>query len=251
MRPYFLSARLKPCRDTRPRLRRLPNVETGTFFSTSGRLVVRQAVDVFCAAIGLILLSPLIAILALAIKLEDGGPVFYSQLRVGKGFSGFRLLKFRSMVPDADRLAPLAARCDARVTRVGKILRRFKLDELPQLFNVVKGDMQLVGARPELERYVQMFRQQYAIILADRPGITDPATVVYRQEERSMPVEDVEKHYVTQILPYKLHLSVEYSRRRTFISDLGIIFRTMLGRDSVPGYSGPPRGLPGTRRNLG
>jgi len=251
MRPYFLSARLKPCRDTRPRLRRLPNVETGTFFSTSGRLVVRQAVDVFCAAIGLILLSPLIAILALAIKLEDGGPVFYSQLRVGKGFSGFRLLKFRSMVPDADRLAPLTARCDARVTRVGKILRRFKLDELPQLFNVVKGDMQLVGARPELERYVQMFRQQYAIILADRPGITDPATVVYRQEERSMPVEDVEKHYVTQILPYKLHLSVEYSRRRTFISDLGIIFRTMLGRDSVPGYSGPPRGLPGTRRNLG
>ena len=131
---------------------------------------MRRAFDVLSAAIGLVLLAPLFALIALAIKIEDGGPVLYSQLRVGKDFRKFRFLKFRSMIPDADRLAPLTARADPRRTRIGRFLRKCKLDELPQLINVLKGDMQLVGARPELEPYVERFRLQYALLLQDRPG---------------------------------------------------------------------------------
>ena len=113
--------------------------------------------------------------------------VLYRQSRVGRNFQCFWVCKFRSMVAGADRSGLLTAQQDSRITHVGRLLRRYKLDELPQLFNVLKGDMQLVGARPEVERYVQMFRHQYAVILQERPGITDPATVAYRHEEQMLP----------------------------------------------------------------
>jgi lipopolysaccharide/colanic/teichoic acid biosynthesis glycosyltransferase len=205
---------------------------------------MRRAFDILSAGIGLILLAPLFALIALAVKIEDGGPVFYSQLRVGKDFRKFRFLKFRSMIPGADRLAPLTARADPRRTRMGRFLRKYKLDELPQLINVVKGDMQLVGARPELEPYVERFRLQYALLLQDRPGITDPGTLTYRHEEQLFETEHVEEQYVSKILPHKLELSLEHSRQRSFHSDLSILFRTIFGIFGVPRDSRYLQGAP-------
>jgi lipopolysaccharide/colanic/teichoic acid biosynthesis glycosyltransferase len=191
---------------------------------------MRRLFDVLCAAAGLVFLCPLFAVIALAIKLEDGGAVFFRHPRVGKKFQKFGLLKFRSMVPDAEKLGgPVTSAGDPRVTRVGGWLRRYKLDELPQLVNVLKGEMALVGARPEVERYVELFRSPYAAILRDPPGITDPAALAFRHEEDMLRSSDTEEQYVREILPSKLELSLEYSQRRTFRSDLGIVFRTLLG----------------------
>lgn len=183
--------------------------------------------DAFCAATGLLLLAPLFGAIALAIKFDDGGRVFYAQDRVGRGFRPFRVYKFRTMVAGADRAELLTALGDSRVTRTGRWLRRYKLDELPQLFNVLKGDMQLVGARPEVERYVQMFPQEYAALLLDRPGITDAATLAYRREEQMLSSVRREQQYVEEILPDKLRLSVAYQKRRTFSSDISILLRTI------------------------
>ena len=191
--------------------------------------VFHRAFDVTCAAMGLALLSPLFAIVAAAIKCEDGGPVFFSQPRVGKDLRKFRLLKFRSMAPDSAGISPLTAPEDSRITRVGRFLRKYKLDELPQLVNVVKGEMQLVGARPELERYVEIFLDEYEALLHDRPGITDLAALTFRHEDQLFQVGSLESQYVARILPKKLELSLKYSQARTFFSDLGILFRTVLG----------------------
>jgi lipopolysaccharide/colanic/teichoic acid biosynthesis glycosyltransferase len=191
---------------------------TGTF---------HRAFDAACAALGLLLLSPLLCLIAAAIKFDDGGPVFYRQDRVGKDFCSFRICKFRSMVAGSDRSGLLTAPEDSRLTRLGRWLRRYKLDELPQLFNVLTGEMQLVGARPELEHYVEMFRPQYALILQDRPGITDPASLAYRREDQLLFGVSMEQQYVQTILPAKLQLSLAYQARRTFLSDLGILLRTI------------------------
>lgn len=185
--------------------------------------------DVFSAATGLIVLSPLFCVIAVAIKFDGGGPVFFAQDRMGKGFRHFRVWKFRSMVPGSDRGSSLTAPADPRLTRVGVVLRRYKLDELPQLFNVLTGDMQLVGARPEVDRYVQMFRSQYAVLLADRPGMTDPASLAFRHEDQIFAPDRMEQQYVEDILPAKLKLSLDYQQRRTFFSDIGILFRTVFG----------------------
>lgn len=182
---------------------------------------------------GLALLSPLFAVIALIIKLEDHGHVFYVQPRVGRDFRIFGFAKFRTMVPGADRRGRLTAPDDPRITRVGRVLRKYKLDELPQLINVVRGEMQLVGPRPELEHYVMMFRPQYALLLRDRPGITDPATLAYRHEEQKLESDRVEEHYLAELLPDKLRLSLEYLEKRTFRSDLGILFRTLLSCGST------------------
>jgi lipopolysaccharide/colanic/teichoic acid biosynthesis glycosyltransferase len=183
--------------------------------------------DALIAALGLLFLSPLFLLIAAAIKLDDGGAVFYAQDRVGKNFKLFRVYKFRSMVPGADRDGLLTVSGDTRLTRTGYWLRRYKLDELPQLFNVLKGDMQLVGARPEVEKYVQMFRPQYTTILQDRPGITDPATLSYRREEKILSASRMEQQYVEEILPAKLQLSLDYQKQRTFFSDVAILLQTI------------------------
>ena len=189
---------------------------------------MRRSFDVICAAAGLVLLSPLLALIALAVKFNGGGgPVFYLQPRVGKGGHEFYLLKFRSMVSGADRQGLLTVDKDTRVTPVGRFLRRYKLDELPQLMNVVKGDMRLVGPRPEMKQYVEMFPGEYQLLLRDLPGITDPASLAYRHEEQMLSPESPENYYISRVLPHKLHLSLEYSRRRTFFSDLKIIFHTL------------------------
>jgi lipopolysaccharide/colanic/teichoic acid biosynthesis glycosyltransferase len=207
---------------------------------------VRRSFDFICAALTLLLFCPLLAIIALAIKLEDGGPVFYAHPRVGRNFRPFGLLKFRSMVPQADRMGgSVTVAGDPRVTRVGAFLRKYKLDELPQLINVIKGEIQLVGARPEFGANVEMFRAQYEILLRDRPGITDPATLAYRHEEEMFGTGDLEEVYFSEILPRKLELSLLYAQQRTFRSDLALIFRTILGIcQASPRLKEVPKDLP-------
>ncbi len=191
--------------------------------------LLNRTFDVVSAALGLICLSPLFCVIAVAIKLDDGGPALFKHERMGKGFRRFLVWKFRSMAPGSDRGGALTAPADPRLTRVGRILRLYKLDELPQLFNVLTGDMQLVGARPEVESYVQMFRRQYDVLLQDRPGITDPASLVYRREDQMFGSDRMERQYIEEILPAKLKLSLDYQRRRNFLSDLGILLRTVFG----------------------
>lgn len=189
---------------------------------------MRRVFDVTCAAVGLLLLSPMFALIALAVKLNGGrGPIFYLQPRVGKDGREFDLMKFRSMVSGADRHGLLTATGDMRVTPLGRFLRKYKLDELPQLVNVLKRDMQLVGPRPEMKRYVDMFPSEYQALLKDPPGITDPASLAYRYEEKMLNTECPEQYYVAHILPHKLRLSLEYAQSRTFFSDLKIIFQTL------------------------
>lgn len=185
--------------------------------------------DLVLSVIGLLFLWPVFCIIAVAVKLDDNGPVFFTQRRVGKDFQNFSLIKFRTMVANADRDGLLTAPMDRRVTRVGRFLRDYKLDELPQLINILKGDMQFVGARPEVERYVEMFRVQYATILQERPGITDPATLVYRREDQILSSNNIEEQYIAEVLPHKLRLSMEYQRHRRFLSDMRILVRTVLG----------------------
>lgn len=183
--------------------------------------------DLFSAALGLIFLSPVLLAIACAIKAEGSGPIFYCQERIGKNFRPFWLFKFRTMLVGADKSGLLTAQHDARITRVGTFLRRYKLDELPQLFNVLKGDMRIVGPRPEVPKYVEMFRPQYSLILRDRPGITDSASIAFRQEDKFLSSPQVEDQYIAEILPQKLKLSIEYQSRRSFLSDLRIIFQTI------------------------
>lgn len=185
--------------------------------------------DLICSGMGLIVLSPLLLLIALAIKVGDDGPIFYRQQRVGKDFRPFGLLKFRTMLVGADKTGLLTAPGDTRITRVGAFLRRYKLDELPQLLNVVKGEMQLVGARPEVPQYVEMFRAQYAVILREPPGITDRASIAYREEHKFLSSGDVERQYVTEILPDKIRMSLRYQAERSFLSDIRLLFETLQG----------------------
>jgi lipopolysaccharide/colanic/teichoic acid biosynthesis glycosyltransferase len=190
---------------------------------------VRRTLDIICSAAGLVLLSPLFALIAVAIKVDDGGPVFFTQRRVGLGLCPFILYKFRSMVQGADRFALLTVQKDVRLTRVGRVLRKAKLDELPQLANVLKGDMRFVGPRPEVERYVRMFPSEYARLLRERPGITDPASLVYRQEETFLSGNNVEGQYISHVLPDKLRISLAYQERRNTLSDLTVVLQTLFG----------------------
>lgn len=191
-------------------------------------VAMNRALNLICAALGLLLLLPWLAVIALIVKGNDGGPVFYAHPRIGKDFRSFRLLKFRTMAVNADQGGPLTRPADQRITRVGRFLRKYKLDELPQLWNVLTGDMQLVGARPEVERYVAMFREQYALLLSEPPGITDPASLAYRREEKLFVPERMEQQYVSEILPEKLRLSLEYQGRRSLLSDLRVLLNTVL-----------------------
>lgn len=193
---------------------------------------LRRAFDVICAAAGLALLVPLLAMIALVIKLDDGGPILFSHLRIGKGLRKFRLLKFRTMIPASAGGSTVTSPGDTRVTRVGRYLRKYKLDELPQLVNVFRGEMQLVGVRPQMERFVDIFHEQYAELLQDLPGITDLATLSFRNEERFFFQGSIEEQYVKRIMPIKLQLALKYARTRTFFSDLEIILRTVFGMDA-------------------
>jgi lipopolysaccharide/colanic/teichoic acid biosynthesis glycosyltransferase len=204
---------------------------TGDQARAGDRVAVgRRTFDALCSLAGIALLIPAGLLIAVAIKLDDAGPVFYSQARVGKGLRLFRVLKFRTMRASIKNDSLLTRPGDARVTRVGRFLRKYKLDELPQLVNVLKGEMQLVGIRPQVEKYVNYYRQEYEELLREPPGVTGPASLCFRNEERMYtPGVPMEEQYVQAILPAKLRIALAYLQTRTFWSDLSIVCRTVLG----------------------
>ncbi|HLU09339.1 MAG TPA: sugar transferase [Oceanobacillus sp.] len=188
---------------------------------------MKRLFDVMVSGIGLIVLSPLLLAIGLAVRLTSPGPALYKAKRVGRDGELFTLYKFRSMVADADKQGPgVTTAGDSRVTPVGRILRRTKLDELPQLFNVLRGDMSLVGPRPEDPRYVALYTPEQRAVLRVRPGITSPASVHYRDEERILQGENWETQYMTQVLPAKLALDLEYAQEANLLTDLKIILQT-------------------------
>jgi len=195
-----------------------------TFYERTGR----RLFDLAASTLLLLCLLPLFAILALAIKLTSRGPVLYLQERVGRNGRSFRIIKFRSMIVNADRQGPsLTTAGDRRITEIGKILRNTKLDELPQLWNVLKGDMSLVGPRPEVPSYVELYSANQRKVLSIRPGITDPASIRYRNEEAILGCQtDPEQYYREVILPDKLNLNLEYMEQLSFSRDLSVLMRT-------------------------
>lgn len=190
--------------------------------------MLKRAFDILASATGLFILSPVFLIIALAVKLGSPGPVFYRATRVGRYGVPFKLLKFRSMVADADKAGPGITRSgDRRVTSVGRILRRTKLDELPQLFNVLRGEMSLVGPRPEDPRYVALYTPEQRQVLNVRPGITSLASVRYRNEEALLTGGDWEREYVERIMPAKLAIDLEYVHRASVGQDVLVILATL------------------------
>ena len=191
---------------------------------------MKRVFDIAVASAGLILLFPLMALAALLVKLDSNGPIFFRQERMGREFRPFFIYKFRTMAHDSSGKGGLVTiGNDPRITRAGRLLRKTKIDELPQLINVVKGDMTFVGPRPEVRKYVELFRQDYMEILKIRPGITDLASLKYRDEASLLgsspnPADE----YVAQILPDKIRLGKEYIRKSSFLFDLSLIFKTLL-----------------------
>jgi lipopolysaccharide/colanic/teichoic acid biosynthesis glycosyltransferase len=191
------------------------------------RQVFQRFLDMVCSSAGLLLLSPLFAGIALVILLDDGPPILFSQTRVGRNGKRFRIWKFRTMRSGTEGSVVTAAG-DSRITRAGARLRRCKLDELPQLVNVLKGDMSLVGPRPEVPEHVDFDALIWRVVLQARPGITDLATLLYRDEERILGLAgDPNCYYREKILPAKLLLNLEYIVSRSFWQDLKLIFTTI------------------------
>lgn len=198
--------------------------------------MVKRAFDLLVSASGMLLLAPLFALIAVAIKLDTPGPVLFRQQRVGRHGRLFRIHKFRTMVADApQRGLPLTVGDDARITRVGRWLRARRFDELPQLIDVLLGDMSVVGPRPELPRYVAQYpaalRER---VLSVRPGITDPASLAHLDESALLArAADPEREYVEVLLPRKLQLAADYAAQASTASDLRVLWRTLkllLGR---------------------
>ena len=191
---------------------------------------MKRTIDLVAAVLGLLLLWPVFLVVAICVKAEDGGPVLFRQERIGRLGRPFRILKFRTMTPDAPARGPaITTRGDARITRVGTILRAAKLDELPQLWNVLRGEMSLVGSRPEVPRYVDLFRSEYTEILRLRPGITDPASIRFRDESELLGASaDPEATYIERILPEKLRLARDYARHSSPAYDLQLVFTTLM-----------------------
>lgn len=192
--------------------------------------MIKRAFDITAAASGLVLLTPVLALVACLVKLSSPGPVWFRQERIGRAFRPFWIYKFRTMVQDAPaRGRAITVGQDPRITRIGRILRKLKVDELPQLLNVVKGDMSLVGPRPEVPRYVELFRADYEVILQVRPGITDLASLTYRDEAAVLAeADDPEEAYLRRVLPEKIRLAQDYVRQRSLAWDLRLIVQTLV-----------------------
>jgi lipopolysaccharide/colanic/teichoic acid biosynthesis glycosyltransferase len=184
--------------------------------------------DIIFSLIGLILLAPFLLIISIAIKINSQGSIFYKQKRVGKNNIDFYLFKFRSMYIDADKKGLLTVGGkDSRITKVGYYLRKFKLDELPQLLNVLKGEMSIVGPRPEVRKYVDLYTTEQMKVLTVSPGITDYASIEFRNENELLAtVEDAESYYITHIIPKKIQLNLKYINDKTIVSYFKIIFLT-------------------------
>lgn len=189
---------------------------------------MKRLFDIVASGLGLVVLSPVFAVLAIWIKADSKGPVFYRQTRVGRDNKDFRLFKFRSMRPDSDKLGLITVGGhDPRVTRSGYYIRKYKLDEFPQLINVFKGDMSLVGPRPEVRKYVDMYTPEQMRVLSVRPGITSLASIRYRNENDILAAaEDPDRCYIEKVMPDKLNIDLEYVDRATLWNDIKLIFST-------------------------
>lgn len=191
--------------------------------------MTKRAMDLIVSIIGLLLLSPFFLFIGIAIKLDSRGPIFYRQERVGKNARLFKLFKFRTMNVGADKQTAITVgKRDPRITRVGATLRKFKLDELPQLINVIIGDMSLVGPRPELKKFVDLYNERQRQVLSIKPGITDYASLEFRNENELLEGKaDPVNYYIAEILPAKLDLSLGYLSHQSVWVDLKIIVRTI------------------------
>lgn len=188
----------------------------------------KRIFDLLSALIVIIVFSPLLILLSVWIAFDSKGGVFYKQERVGKNGKLFNLLKFRSMRPNADRAGQLTVGDDNRVTKVGRFIRKYKLDELPQLFNIVKGEMSVVGPRPEVPKYVDMYSEEQKKVLLALPGLTDFASIEYLDEQKILGAADnPQKIYIEEVMPAKLELNLKYIKERNFWLDIGLIFKTI------------------------
>ena len=192
--------------------------------------MIKRVFDIIFSFLGLLILSPVFLIIALMIKITSDGPVFYRGKRIGKGGKPLRIFKFRTMVLNADKIGgPSTAADDPRLTKIGNFLKKYQLDELPQLINVLKGEMSLVGPRPEVEMYVNMMNnEERNTILSVRPGMTDWASLWnFHEGETLKGSEDPEKAYMEKIRPEKLRLQIKYVKESNFWTDIKIIFETI------------------------
>ena len=194
------------------------------------QLIAKRVMDIAISAAALCVLWPVFLLIALAIVIDDPGPVFYRQVRVGRGGKPFRIFKFRTMVVDADKKGlSITVGRDSRITRVGALLRKTKLDELAQLLNVLCGQMSFVGPRPEVPRYVELYTPYQRQVLLVRPGITDYASIAYRNENDLLAgADDPERMYIETIMPDKIELNMKYLREISPLTDVRLILRTVL-----------------------
>ena len=197
--------------------------------SRSMLLALKRAMDIVVSGCALFVLWPVLLLIAAAIRIDDPGPVFYRQVRIGLNGKPFRILKFRTMVVDADKKGlQITVGRDNRITRMGAMLRKTKLDELPQLINVLTGEMSFVGPRPEVPRYVEMYTPYQRQVLLVRPGITDYASIAYRNENDMLAgAENPEELYIGTIMPDKIELNMKYLREISPATDIRLIFRTI------------------------
>ena len=190
---------------------------------------MKRKVDVVISLLGLLILSPVFLVIALLIIIDSKGPVFYRQQRIGKGEQPFHIYKFRTMYLNSDTKALITIGShDNRITQVGYYLRKYKIDEFPQLINVFKGDMSLVGPRPEVQKYTRLYTNDQLDVLSVRPGITDPASILLKDENDLLArSQDPEKFYIEKLLPHKLAINLRYIQQITLKNDLKIIFKTL------------------------
>lgn len=190
--------------------------------------ISKRIFDIISAALVLIFCSPLFIVISIWIALDSRGGVFYKQVRVGKNQKEFGLLKFRSMRPNSDKSGQLTVGNDNRVTKVGRFIRRYKLDELPQLINIIKGEMSVVGPRPEVPKYVRMYSPEQLNVLSVLPGLTDYASLAYLDEQKILgEADDPEKKYIEEVMPAKLQLNLDYIADRSLMVDFKLIFKTI------------------------
>ena len=192
---------------------------------------MKRTLDIVVSATALLLLLPLLLILGAAVAVSSPGGAFFRQVRVGKGGKEFRLLKFRTMRPGSEAQGQITVGGkDPRITGIGYFLRKSKMDELPQLINVVLGDMSIVGPRPEVPKYVALYTKEQREVLSVRPGITSAASIAYMDENEILGKStDPDRTYIEEVMPAKLALDLEYVQRRSFVRDLSIIGRTAIG----------------------
>ncbi len=192
-------------------------------------LVIKRVFDVFLSCFGIVLIFPIFLIVSILIKLTSKGPVIFKQCRVTKGSKEFKIYKFRTMFVDTEKDRQITVGADKRITSVGRILRKTKLDELPQLFNVLKGEMSFVGPRPEVPKYVALYSEEEREILEVRAGITDYASIYFSNESELLAkVKDPEKFYIEVIMPHKIKLNKKYIKEIGIITDIRLIIMTIL-----------------------